>query len=42
MNNGQEELWVDADNVAYYGSLGFKLGRLPGSYKKHKNLDETI
>ena len=41
MNNGQEELWVNVDNIAYYENLGFKLGRLPGSYKKHKNLEET-
>lgn len=37
MNNGQEELWVDSCNIAYYESLGFKLGRLPGSYKKQVN-----
>lgn len=42
MNNGQEELWVNADSIAYYESLGFKFGRLPGSYKKHKNLEDTI
>lgn len=41
MNNGQEEFWVDTDNIAYYEGLGFKLGRLPGSYKKHKNFEET-
>lgn len=42
MNNGLEEFWVDAGNIAYYESLGFKLGRLPGSYKKHNKLEETL
>ena len=42
MNNGKEELWVDINNIAYYESQGFILGRLPGSYKKHKNLKETV
>lgn len=42
MNNGLEEFWVDVGNIAYYESLGFKLGRLPGSYKKHNKLEETL
>jgi hypothetical protein len=35
MNNGVEEFWVNIDDIIYYEGLGFKLGRLPGSYKKH-------
>ena len=42
MNNGQEELWVEINNITYYEGLGFKLGRLPGSYKKRNKLEETI
>ena len=42
MNNGKEEFWVDACNIAHYESLGFILGRLPGAYKKHKKLEDTI
>ncbi len=37
MNNGKEELWVNIEQIAFYTELGFKLGRLPGAYKKHSN-----
>jgi hypothetical protein len=37
VNNGKEEFWINKDQIDYYQSLGFKLGRLPGVYKKHKN-----
>jgi hypothetical protein len=35
VNNGKEELWVNIDQIAHYVESGFKLGRLPGAYKKH-------
>ena len=37
VNNGKEEFWVNKDQIDYYISTGFSLGRLPGAYKKHKN-----
>lgn len=42
MNNSREEVWVDIIDIDYYKSLGFKLGRLPGSYRKRNKLEETI
>ncbi len=34
MNNGQEEFWVETNQIDHYLSIGFRLGSLPGSYKK--------
>ena len=44
VNNGTVEFWIDKDQIDYYQSLGFKLGRLPSVYKKRSNntLEEDI
>lgn len=44
VNNGTEKFWINKDQIDYYQSLGFKLGRLPNVYKKHSNntLEEDI